>query len=104
MALTSSRKSVTVMWWMFCVSYQLTGSARVTGIRPPNISAARVRQWAKLGMDTTVEHVTDPARIAAYGVMSTPALVVRGRVGAYGRVLTKEEALKILKESLENPL
>jgi len=51
-----------------------------------------------------VEHVTDPTRIAAYGVMSTPALVVRGRVVAYGRVLTKEEALKILKESLENPL
>lgn len=59
---------------------------------------------SELGMDTTVEHVTDPTRIAAYGVMSTPALVVRGRVVAYGRVLTKEEALKILKESLENPL
>ena len=58
----------------------------------------------ELGVDTEVEHVTDPARIAAYGVMSTPALVVRGRVVAYGRVLTKEEALKILKESLENPL
>ena len=59
---------------------------------------------SELGMDTTVEHVTDPARIAAYGVMSTPALVVHGRVVSYGRVLTKEEALKILKESLENPL
>ena len=58
----------------------------------------------ELGVDTQVEHVTDPTRIAAYGVMSTPALVVRGRVVAYGRVLTKEEALKILKESLENPL
>ena len=58
----------------------------------------------ELGVDTQVEHVTDPTRIAAYGVMSTPALVVRGRVVSYGRVLTKEDALKILKESLENPL
>ena len=65
-----------------------------------NVRAAR----GELGVDTQVEHVTDPTRIAAYGVMSTPALVVRGRVVAYGRVLTKEEALKILKESLENPL
>ena len=29
----------------------------------------------ELGVDTQVEHVTDPTRIAAYGVMSTPALV-----------------------------
>ena len=54
----------------------------------------------ELGMDTTVEHVTDPARIAAYGVMSTPALVVHGRVVSYGRVLTKGETLKVLKENL----
>ncbi len=38
-----------VTWWMFCVSYQLTGMLRVTGMRPPNISAARVRQCAKFG-------------------------------------------------------
>lgn len=55
---------------------------------------------SELGMDTTVEHVTDPARIAAYGVMSTPALVVHGRVVSYGRVLTKGETLKVLKENL----
>ena len=51
-----------------------------------------------------LDEMVREGRIAAYGVMSTPALVVRGRVVAYGRVLTKEEALKILKESLENPL
>ena len=54
----------------------------------------------ELGVDTQVEHVTDPTRIAAYGVMSTPALVVHGRVVSYGRVLTKGETLKVLKENL----
>ena len=52
----------------------------------------------ELGMDTTIEHVTDFAQIAAYGVMSTPALVVDGKVVSYGKVLKVEEAIKILKK------
>ncbi|RHP34456.1 hypothetical protein DWZ56_07315 [Lachnotalea sp. AF33-28] len=36
-------------------------------------------------------------QIAAYGVMSTPALVVDGRVVAYGRVLKAEEVVEILR-------
>jgi small redox-active disulfide protein 2 len=42
----------------------------------------------RLGLDATVEKVTDYADIAAYGVMSTPALVVDGKVVSAGRVLT----------------
>ena len=53
---------------------------------------------AELGMDTTVEHVTDFAQIASYGVMSTPALVVDGKVVSFGRVLTKDSAVAILKK------
>ena len=36
---------------------------------------------ASLGLDATIDKVTDPGEIAAWGVMSTPALVVddRGR-------------------------
>jgi small redox-active disulfide protein 2 len=52
----------------------------------------------ELGMDTTVEHVTDFAQIASYGVMSTPALVVDGKVVSFGRVLTKDAAAAILKK------
>jgi small redox-active disulfide protein 2 len=53
---------------------------------------------AELGMDTTVEHVTDFAQIASYGVMSTPALVVDGKVVSFGRVLTKDAAAALLKK------
>jgi small redox-active disulfide protein 2 len=52
----------------------------------------------QLGMDTTIEHVTDFAKIAAYGVMSTPALVVDGKVVSYGKVLKTEEVVAILQK------
>ena len=51
-----------------------------------------------LGMDATIDHVTDFAQIAAYGVMSTPALVVDGKVVSYGKVLKTEEVVKILQK------
>lgn len=40
-----------------------------------------------LGLDARVEEVTDFPAIAAYGVSSTPALVVNDKVVAAGRVL-----------------
>lgn len=52
----------------------------------------------QLGMDTTIDHVTDFAQIAAYGVMTTPALVVDSKVVAYGKVLKTEEVVKILQK------
>lgn len=52
----------------------------------------------QLGMDTTVDHVTDFSQIAAYGVMTTPALVVDGKVVSYGKVLKLEEVVKILQK------
>lgn len=51
-----------------------------------------------LGMDTTIDHVTDFAQIAAYGVMTTPALVVDGKVVAYGKVLKKDEAKALIQK------
>ncbi len=49
----------------------------------------------QLGMDTTIDHVTDFSQIAAYGVMTTPALVVDGKVVSYGKVLKVEEVVKL---------
>lgn len=53
----------------------------------------------ELGMDTTIDHVTDFAQIAAYGVMSTPALVVDGKVVSYGKVLSKDEAKSVIQKA-----
>ena len=52
----------------------------------------------QLGMNTTIDHVTDFSQIAAYGVMSTPALVIDGKVVSYGKVLKAEEVVKILQK------
>ncbi|NCC07292.1 MAG: thioredoxin family protein [Clostridia bacterium] len=61
------------------------------------LEAATVQALEELGMDTAIEHVTDFAQIAAYGVMTTPALVVDGKVVSSGRVLKKDEVIKILQ-------
>ena len=50
-------------------------------------------------MNTTIDHVTDFSQIAAYGVMSTPALVVDGKVVSYGKVLSKDEAKTIIQKA-----
>jgi small redox-active disulfide protein 2 len=52
----------------------------------------------QLGMDSIIEHVMDFSQIAAYGVMTTPALVVDGKVVSYGKVLKVDEAVKILEK------
>lgn len=50
----------------------------------------------QLGADGTIEMVTDYARIAGYGVMSTPALVVDEQVVLSGRVPDVAELVSIL--------
>ena len=52
----------------------------------------------ELGMDSTIDHVTDFAQIAAYVVMTTPALVVDGKVVSYGKVLKKDEAKALIQK------
>ena len=52
-------------------------------------------------LDAAIEHVTDFMQIAAYGVMTTPALVVGGRVVSCGRVPGQAELREMLREALE---
>ncbi|MEA5084615.1 MAG: thioredoxin family protein [Lachnospiraceae bacterium] len=63
------------------------------------LEAATKEALIELGMDTTIEHVTDFAKIAAYGVMTTPALVVDGKVVSFGKVLKKDDVVKILQKA-----
>lgn len=53
----------------------------------------------QLGMDATIDHVTDFSQIAAYGVMTTPALVIDGKVVSYGKALKTEEIVKLLHKA-----
>lgn len=62
------------------------------------LEAATIEALTELGMDTTIDHVKEYEKIAAYGVMTTPALVVDGKVVSYGKVLKKDEVIKILKD------
>lgn len=70
-----------------------TGCAKCNELEK-NVKAA----LEQLGMDVTVDHVTDLTQIAAMGVMSTPALVVDEKVVSYGKVLKKEDAVKLLQK------
>ncbi|MDD4371043.1 MAG: thioredoxin family protein [Anaerostipes sp.] len=51
---------------------------------------------SEMGLDIEIKHITDFAQIASYGVMTTPALVLDGKVVSYGRVLTVQEVNTIL--------
>jgi small redox-active disulfide protein 2 len=50
----------------------------------------------QLGIEATVEKVTDFKDILSYGVMKTPGIVVDEQLKASGRVLTVEEIKKYL--------
>lgn len=53
---------------------------------------------ADLGLDIPVEHTTDPAEIASWGVMQTPALAVNDTVVSSGRVLSRGQARSFLEQ------
>ncbi len=51
---------------------------------------------AMAGVDAEIVKVTDYARIASYGILSTPGLVVDGKVVSYGRVLSAGDIAELL--------
>lgn len=53
---------------------------------------------AEIGIDANVTKVEDIMDIMKYGVMSTPALVVDGKVALKGYVPSKDEVKKILTQ------
>lgn len=55
------------------------------------------KEVEKLGLTAEIEKVTDYGQIMAYGVMSTPGLVIDEKVVAYGRIPSNEEVTNWLK-------
>lgn len=54
-----------------------------------------------LGMKAEFEKVTDYAQIAKYGIMSTPGLVIDGKVVSFGKVLKTDAIVDLIKRSVE---
>ncbi|MDE1986200.1 MAG: thioredoxin family protein [Alphaproteobacteria bacterium] len=52
----------------------------------------------KLGIDISLEKVTDAALIAGYGIAATPGLVINGKVVHAGGVPKAEDLAKWLSE------
>ena len=63
------------------------------------LEAAAKEALQKLGMDDVIEHVADFAQIAAWGVMTTPALVIDGKVVSMGKVLKADEVAALLQKT-----
>ena len=66
------------------------------------LEAATKAALEQLGLDTSIEHVSDFTKIAAHGVMTTPALVVDGKVASYGKVLKVEEVVQLLQKKQDS--
>jgi len=69
-------------------------SVRILGPGCPrcNRLAKEVRNaLAELGLAADVDHVRDPALMAEYGVINTPALVINGRICSSGRLPSRQK-------------
>jgi small redox-active disulfide protein 2 len=61
------------------------------------LTANAEKAVAELGLGVTVEKVEDIREIMRFSVMSTPALVIDGKVKSTGKVLTPEAVKELLR-------
>lgn len=54
-----------------------------------------------MGLELTVEYITDMQRVTAYGVMSFPALVVNEKVVSTGKLLKAAEVESLLRKLMQ---
>jgi small redox-active disulfide protein 2 len=69
-----------------------TGCARCK-----QLTANAEKAVAALGVDATVEKVEDLREIMRLGVMTTPALVIDGKVRSAGKLLTTDAVIELLR-------
>lgn len=63
------------------------------------LEVATKQALKNLKLNEEVEHITDFAQIASFGVMTTPALVINNKVVSCGKVLSENEISDLLKKS-----
>jgi small redox-active disulfide protein 2 len=72
-----------------------------TGCPKCNLLEATAKKAAdKLGIQYDIAHVKDLSKIAAYGVMMTPALAIDGKVKLTGKVASEAELTTIFTNQL----
>lgn len=64
------------------------------------LEQAALAALEELKMDAKVDHVTEFKDIAAYGVMSTPALVINEEVVSSGQVLSVNQIVKLINQKV----
>lgn len=88
-----------------CDAFEVDGQGKGMVIKVMGTGCKKCRQLHENALDAVgridkaarVEHVSDVMEIAAAGVMTTPALVVDGKVVSTGKVLTVEEIEGMLR-------
>jgi small redox-active disulfide protein 2 len=75
-----------------------TGCAKCNALMQATENAAQT-----LGLPYELEKVTDLQRIMLFGVMTTPALVVDGKVKVAGKVPSMDELKTILQTAQSAP-
>lgn len=73
------------------------GCARCNTLAENAQTAAR-----ELGVDATVEKITDVDAILEFGVLMTPALAIDGQVKLVGTVPSLEEIKGVLREGMRD--
>ncbi|MFO7866387.1 MAG: thioredoxin family protein [Candidatus Aminicenantes bacterium] len=76
---------------------------RILGTGCPRCKEVEKRMMntlAELNAGADVQKVTDIKKIAEYGVMGTPGLVINGKVKASGRIPSPEDIKKWVQEEM----
>ncbi|MGN0592058.1 MAG: thioredoxin family protein [Ruminococcus sp.] len=55
---------------------------------------------SEMGIPIEVEYITDMAKIAEYGVMRMPAIVVNEKVISAGKILKASDVVKLLQKEV----
>ena len=79
------------------------GFLEVTILGPGCYSCNKLEQdvmavLSETGIKAGVNHITDPSMIAQYGILSTPALIINGKVKSKSTIPSKSMIKKMLEE------
>lgn len=54
----------------------------------------------EMNVDATVEKVVEPEKIAEYGIISLPAILINEKVKSTGKVPKREDIVNLIKEEM----